>query len=165
MLKLTGSVLILGSGVLLRYLQAAQRRREMDTLSDLLASLRHMAEEIRMARTPLPVLLGRLAGDCGPDAAAFFTAAADAARRGESLAAAWRQEAGRLPLSASGQAALRELGGSLHGDEESICKAISLVAYSLAQEAEERRGRQGEEARRATALCLSGAALLVILLI
>ncbi len=165
MLKLTGSVLVFGGGVLLRYLQAAQCRREMDTLSDLLMSLRRMAEEIRMARTPLPVLLGRLAGDCGPDAAAFFTAAADAARRGESLAAAWRQAAGQLPLSAFGQTALQELGGSLHGDEENIYKAISLVTYSLAQEAEERRSRQGEEARRATALCLSGAALLVILLI
>ena len=42
---------------------------------------------------------------------------------------------------------------------------ISLAIYSMAQDAEEQTRRQPEEAKRATALCLSGAALLVILLI
>ena len=49
MLKLLGSACILGGGILARYVQAAERRREMDTLSDLLWALRRMAEEIRMA--------------------------------------------------------------------------------------------------------------------
>ena len=60
---------------------------------------------------------------------------------------------------------LAELGDSLHGDEENVCKVISLAIYSMAQDAEEQTRRQPEEAKRATALCLSGAALLVILLI
>lgn len=165
MLKVLGSVCILWGGVLARYFQAAARRREMDTLSDLLRSLRRMAEEIRMARTPLPVLLDCLAAGCGPEAEAFFSAAAEAARRGENLTAAWRQAAAVLPLSGASRAALAELGAGLHGDEESVCKAISLAIYALAQEAEERSRRQPEEAKRAAALCFSGAALLVILLI
>ncbi len=165
MLKVLGSFCVLCGGVLARYFQAAERRREMDTLSDLLTALRRMAEEIRMARTALPVLLERLSAGCGPEAGAFFQAAANAARRGEDLGKTWRRAAAALPLSAVSVSALAELGDDLRGDEESIYKAISLVIYALAQEAEERTRRQPEEAKRATALCLSGAALLVILLI
>lgn len=165
MLKILGSACILGGGVLARYFQATAHRREMDTLSDLLWALRRMAEEIRMARTPLPLLLDRLSQGCGEAAGAFFQDAAAAARQGEDLGSIWRQGAESLPLSAASASALAELGESLGGDEEQICKAISLVIYSLAKEAEERSSRQPEESKRATALCLSGAALLVILLI
>ena len=165
MLKLLGSACILGGGILARYVQAAERRREMDTLSDLLWALRQMAEEIRMARTPLPLLLDRLSQGCGREAGVFFQAVSQAARRGERLGTVWQQAAAALPLSASSAAALAEVGDSLHGDEENICKGISLVIYSMAQDMEERSRRQPEEARQAAALWFSGAALLVILLI
>lgn len=165
MLKLLGSACILGGGILARYVQMAERRREMDTLSDLLWALRRMAEEIRLARTPLPVLLERLAQGCGQDAGAFFRQASAAARGGEDLGEAWRRGTGALPLCPGSAAALAELGGALCGDEESVCKGISLAVYALAKDAEERTARRAEEGKRATALCLSGAALLVILLI
>lgn len=165
MLKILGSACILGGGILARYFQAAERRREMDTLSDLLWALRRMAEEIRMARTPLPLLLDRLSQGCGEAAGAFFREAAAAARQGEDLGDVWRRGAAALPLSASSVSALAQLGDSLGGDEEHICKGISIVIYTLAKDAEERTSRQPEESKRATALCLSGAALLVILLI
>ena len=96
---------------------------------------------------------------------AFFREVSAAVRRGEDLGNAWRRETGPLSLSDTSAAALAELGGSLCGDEESVCKGISLAIYTLAKDAEERAGRQAEEGKRATALCLSGAALLVILLI
>ena len=165
MLKLLGSLCILGGGVLARYFQASERRREMDTLSDLRRALERAGEEIRMARTPMPLLLERLSQGCGETAGTFFRAASAAARRGESLGTAWRREAETLPLSAAASSALAELGEDLCGDEESICKAISLVIYSLAKDAEERTRRRPEEARQSAALWLSGAALLVILLI
>lgn len=165
MLKLLGSLCILGGGILARYVQAAERRRELDTLSDLLRALRRMAEEIRMARTPLPLLLERLARGCGRETGAFFREASAAARRGESLGAAWRQGAEKLPLSAASSAALKELGDSLSGDEETVRKGISLAVRALAEDAEERTRRRPEEARQSAALWLSGAALLVILLI
>ena len=82
MLKVLGSACILGGGMLVRYLHALERRREMDTLSDLLSSLRKMAEEIRMARTPLPALLNHLAAGCGAEVGAFFRTAALSARQG-----------------------------------------------------------------------------------
>lgn len=165
MLKFIGSLCVLGGGVLVRYFQAAERRREMDTLSGLLSALRRMAEEIRMARLPLPQLFDRITAGCNADVKAFFSAAAAAARQGEQLEDTWRKAAAALPLSNASRTALGELGSSFHGDEENICKGISVVIYTLAKEAEERTRRQPEEAKRATALCLSAAALLVILLI
>lgn len=165
MIKLAGSVCILSGGVLIRYLQAAAHRREMDTLSDLLSVLRQMAEEIRMSRTPLPALLNRMAADCGTEAGSFLRATAAAAAQGEGLRETWRREAEKLSLPDDSKAAILRLGERLCGDEENICKAISLAECALARQLEERTRRQPEEDRRATALCLSGAALLVILLI
>ena len=165
MLKLLGCVCILGGGVLARCVQTAERRREMDTLSDLLWALRRMADEIRMARTPLPLMLERLASGCGPEAGAFFRAAASAAKQGERLPEAWKQAAEALPLPEADRMAVAALGEDLHGDEETICKAISLVTYQLTKALEESLRRKPEEDKRTAAVCLSGAALLVILLL
>ena len=165
MLTLLGSACVLGGGILARYVQMAERRREMDTLSDLLWALRRMAEEIRMARTPLPLMLERLASGCGPEAGAFFRAAASAAKQGERLPEAWKQAAEALPLPEADRMAVAALGEDLHGDEETICKAISLVTYQLTKALEESLRRKPEEDKRTAAVCLSGAALLVILLL
>ena len=60
---------------------------------------------------------------------------------------------------------LSSLGEDLRGDEESISKAISLVTYHFAKRLEESIRRKPEEDKREAALCLSAAALLVILLL
>ena len=117
--------------------------------------------DVRFAR----LLLERLASGCGPEAGAFFRAAASAAKQGERLPEAWKQAAEALPLPEADRMAVAALGEDLHGDEETICKAISLVTYQLAKALEESFRRKPEEDKRTAALCLSGAALLVILLI
>ena len=165
MLKLLGSACILAGGVLAQGARLAERRRQWDTLSDLLVALRQMGEEIRLARTPMPVLLEYLAKDRCPDAAAFFNQAAEELRRGESLAAAWQRGILCLPLMPEDIQALEPLGAALGGDEEQACKALAQSAYELAKHAEERGKERKAEDRRAAALCFSGAALLVILLI
>ena len=91
MLKLLGSACILAGGLLAQFARLSARRRQWDTLSDMLSALREMGEEIRQARTPMPLLLEYLAKDRCPDAAAFFNQTAEALRRGESLTAAWRR--------------------------------------------------------------------------
>lgn len=165
MLKLLGSLCVLLGGVLARRNHLAERRRRLDTLSDFLTALRRMGETVRMARTPLPSLLTSLAEGCGPDAAAFFTEAAKAARQGEGLPETWRRLAEGLPLSEGDRGVLAELGGDLQGDEEQVCKAIALAVLRLSESAGEAERRRPEEEKRATALWLSAAALLVILLI
>lgn len=165
MLKLLGSLCVASGGALAWYTQRAERRRERDTLSDLQRAFRRMGEEVRMARTPLPVLLDALAGDCGGSAAAFFRAVSRAAAGGEDLPRVWRERAETLPLGRRDRSAVSALVQDLQGDEEKACKAISHVTYELANSAGEAEKKRPEEERRAAALWFSAAALLVILLI
>ncbi len=165
MLKLVGSVCILVGGAMAHGARLAERRRQWDTLSDLLSALRQMGEEIRQARTPMPLLLEYLAKNRCPAAAAFLNQTAEALRRGEGLEETWRLESSRLPLPPEDIRALEPLGAALCGDEEQACKAISLATYELAKHAERRAAERKAEDRRAAALCFSAAALLVILLL
>lgn len=163
MLKLLGSLLIAGGGGMAWYLQWGERRRKRDALSGLQAAFRRMGEEVRMSRTPLPVLLRALAADCGPPVSAFFAAAAGAAGAGENLPRVWREEAEALPLSPGDRAAVAALANSLQGDEENICKGILHVIHTLEKSASEAERKRPEEEKRAAALWFSASALLVIL--
>ena len=165
MLKLLGSACILAGSVLAQMSRLSDRRRQWDTLSDMLSALRQMGEEIRLARTPMPLLLEYLAKDRCPDAAAFFNQTAEDLRRGESLTEAWQRRVSGLPLPPEDTRVLEPLSAALGGDEEQACKALAQSVYELAKHAEERTAVRKTEDRQAAALCFSTAALLVILLI
>ena len=141
--------------------QAWQRRR--NALFDLVGALRSMGEEIRMARTPMPILLRKLTANCGEVIQHLFRVAAVSAEKGEGLTEAWRKGIMELPLEDREREIL--LGVEFQGDEEKVCHGISLAAFQLAQSAEELERKRPEEAKRTSALCFSWAALLVILLI
>lgn len=164
MVKLLGSACILSGGVLAVWQALMERRRRQDTLAELMIALRRMAEEIRMLRTPLPRLLEDLAAETG-NAAAFFSVVSAGAKREEHLTEVWRQAAEALPLPEKERRAVAAVGDSLHGDENMVCNGISLAIYELTKSAEEWDEQRSEEEKRTAALCLSGAALLVILLI
>ena len=165
MLKLLGAVCIFGAAGWAWRRGKAERKRELDTLADLMALLGRMDSEIRLRRTSLPRLLESLGHGRTPAVAAFCAAAAGAMNRGEPLAEAWRAASGALPLGPEDRSAFLALGESLQGDEEQVCKAISLAARFLARSLEEARARRRETERREAALWLSAGALLVILLI
>lgn len=163
MIKLAGSVCILAGGALAWQRQRRERHRRRQMLGELLEALEDMGQEIRMARTPLPELLDRLALRCRSQAGDLLQETARAARRGESLTAAWRRGTETLPLSESDREILGAL--DLQGDEEKVRKALSLVYARLEKHTEELDRHRPEEEKRAMALCFSAAALLVILLI
>ena len=165
MLKLLGSLCVASGGALAWHIQRTERRRERDTLSDFQRAFRRMGEGVRMVRTPLPVLLKTLAGDCGKPAAAFFEAVSRAAASGEDLPRVWREQAKALPLQERDKSTVSSLAQGLQGDEENTCKVISHVTYELAKSAEEAERKRPEEEKRAAALWFSASALLVILLI
>lgn len=165
MVKLLGAACILGAGAWAWRRGLAERRRELDTLADLIALLDRMAEEIRLRRTSLPRLLGTLGRDRTADVRAFCTSVASSLARGAPLGQSWRSAAEALPLRREDQQALAAMGDALQGDEENICKAISLTNKSLRKDLELTRDRRQETEKRSAALWLSGAALLVILLI
>ena len=81
------------------------------------------------------------------------------------MAQVWRQAAEELPLCDEDRDILAEARRHLGGDETSVCKGISLVISHLGRSLEEQRRSRGEREKRVTALCFSGAALLVILLL
>lgn len=165
MIKLLGSLCILGGGGLAWWLQMAERRRRRDALADVLYVLRRMTEEIRMTRSSLPTLWEKAAQDCSAEVQAFFIKMAEAVRRGEEVPKVWEREAQGLPLSPQERKCVASLGLELHGDEENICKAISLVIYDLAKALTKLQEDRRMEEQRTTALCFSSAALLIILLI
>ena len=164
MLKLLGAACVLGAGGWAWRRGAAERRRELDTLADVIALLGRM-EEIRLLRTSLPRLLASLGRDRGPEVRRFCAAVAASLERAAPLGESWRSAAEDLPLGAADRSALAALGELLQGDEESICKGILLTSHRLAKILEEARDSRAEREKRAGALWLSGAALLVILLI
>lgn len=164
MRKLIGALCILSAALWGYCDRQRQRKLRRETRLDILAALRRMGEEIRLARTPMPQLLMAVASDCGGEGAAFFRAAAAAARRGEPLAAGWAAAGEDLPLTAEEHRALRELGQAFGGDEERLCRAISLTAAVLQRHAEQTEACRGEEEKRSAALWGSAACLSVILL-
>ena len=88
--------------------------------------------------------------------------------RGAPLGQSWRSAAEALPLgpeSRTALTALTALGDSLQGDEESVCKALTLAGKILEKNLAAARDHRQETEKRSAALWLSSAALLVILLI
>lgn len=165
MLKLVGALCVASGGALAWRVQWLERKRRRDTLNDLQTAFRRMGEEVRMARTPLPALLYALSKDCGSEAAAFFAAASAAAAKGEDFPTVWRREAENLPLDEVGRSAVFNLGSGLQGDEENVCKVISIVIYALEKSAAKAEEKRPEEEKKAAALWFSASALLVILLL
>lgn len=163
MMKVLGSLLVFGGGGLFWWFRQRERRSRRTVLADLMLVLRRMQEEIRMMRTPLPDLFGKLAKDCGLETAEVLRGMAFAAGDGMDVNEVWCTDICRLPLSKREQEIL--CGVSFAGDEEKVCKELSLALYGLANCVEELDRDRPEEEKRTAALCFSGAALLVILLI
>lgn len=165
MLKLLGSLLILGAGFMARTFQVQTSRRELNVLRDLISSFDEMGNEIRWNRTPLPRLMQKVGREREEDVTDFFKSVGEAISFGEPLPSAWRSAAVSLPIAMGGQAEVAELGKKLCGDEEQACKGISFLTHCLSRRLEEKRSHQADFEKRSTALCFSGAALLIILLI
>ena len=145
MLKLLGSACILAGGFLVQGARLSERRRQWDTLSDVLTALRRMGEEIRLARTPMPLLLEYLAKDRCPDAAAFFSETAECLRRGESLEESWRREVSRLPLPPEDVRTLEPLGTALAAMRRKHVKQFPLLLMSW--QSTRKSGRRSERGR------------------
>ena len=165
MLKLLGAVCIFGAAGWAWRRGTAERKRELDTLADLMALLGRMDSEIRLRRTSLPRLLADLGRGRGPEVRRFCVCVAAALARDAPLGESWRSAASDLPLGAEERAAVAALGDLLQGDEADICKGIQLTSKLLEKRLAAARDRRQETEKQSGALWLSGAALLVILLI
>lgn len=165
MTKLLGSLCVFAAGGMVWLYRLREGRRQRRLLAELVSSLERMETEIRLARTPLPQLLDGLAGKNGREAADLFRRTANALRAGEPPRQAWEQALVPLLLPTGDKQPLLALADALQGDEINACKGILLASETLRKRLEKQESRRVEEDKRATALCFSAAALLVILLI
>ena len=171
-MKLAGMTCILLGALWLRGARLRERRRTRETLADLCAALVDIAGDVHGARVPLPALLSRAAEESGPDAAAFFRAAACAGTGygvtlsggDASPAAAWRAAAKRLPLSARDRRTLAETASAFRGDEARVCAALLSAAERLSESVRALDAAAASEERLVTAVTLSAGAMLAILL-
>lgn len=163
--KILGALFVLAAGLWARWAELSEHRRRRDMLASLADALDRMGEEIRMARTPMPALLETMGERCKGDTGAFFRCAAAGLDAGERLGDAWEQAALCMMLPREELTALTALGWHLAGDEEAACRALAGVGRQLERLLEEWDRQRPEAEKRATALWLSGSALLVILLI
>ena len=165
MMKLLGSLCVFVAGGMVWLFRRQERQKKRRLLSDLIAALGQMETEIRLARIPLPRLLKRLAEGRGEETRAFFQDASKGLEAGETLAAVWNRAVGRLELPDGDKQTLLTLQEPLQGDEASACKGVSLAREKFQNRLKELENQRPEEEKRATALCFSAAALVVILLI
>lgn len=165
MTKLLGSLCVFAAGGMVWWSRRQERQKKRRLLSDLIAALGRMETEIRLARIPLPRLLKRLAEGRGEETRAFFQDAFRGLEAGETLAAAWNRAVEKLELPNEDKQVLLTLQETMQGDETSACKGVSLAREKLQNRLKELVNQCPEEEKRATALCFSAAALVVILLI
>ena len=140
-------------------------RRETETLSQLIAALEALSSRIRLTRMPLPRLLRELGRARQGAVAAWLTGLSESLEQGEPLRPAWDEASRRLPVEDDVRETVAELGYKLSGDEAEICKGIDLATTWLRKKLEERSRKKRDWTRQATAVCFSGAALLIILLL
>ena len=164
MLKWIGGGCVMTAGAWLFCRIAAEERRRITVLRDLVAALENMADEIRMNRTPMPRLLVKAGIDRNADVKDFFDMVQMSAGE-KGFSTAWRQAALPLPLPEKETQALSELGNCLTGDEEQACRGLLSVIAQLNRELNRRHESAAEVTKRNCALCFSGAALMIILLI
>lgn len=164
MLKLMGSGCVMGAGFWLLWNITAEERRRTAMLRELTAALEAMADDIRMNRTPMPRLLLKAGTGRNREVMDFF-AAVRMSGRNLGLSAAWRRAAEGLPLPEQEKRVFSELGHCLTGDEEQACRGLLFVSQQLDSAWKRQREGAAEAGRRNAALCLSGAALMIILMI
>jgi len=163
LIRLTGCLLVMCGGFMGMFLQVRERRRRAEALRSVTEALRRATEEIRMRRTPLPRLMERLSASVGGEVGRCFAEMSAGIQKGDSPEVVWQMEVERLPLLTEDKNSLREL--EWQGDEEKICNGILLAIQRLTRSEEVQRQSAPQETKRSAALWVSGAALLMILLI
>ena len=160
MLKALGFALVLLGGFGLRGSLLAGRREEIRLGEELCAGLDRLEQGIFRLRLPLGEILRACERESRASRALWQTL-----RRGlegeEEFVRVWRESVGALPDPYGEQ--LLPLGGALTAGERR--DLLLLTREEVHRAVEEKRRRRAEEDRLVTALCLSAAGLLAVVLL
>ena len=158
-----GASLILAAGFLLRKLAVDKYRNEEAVLQDLCSALLYLQEQVEMNLLPLPKLLQR-GGELG---IVFFQNILEIQKSSSSqnLENCWHSAVQNLPLDKLEQVLLIRLADSLNAEECSLIRAVKGAREHLQFTLQERKAKRAEKEKVASACCLYGSLLLLILLI
>ena len=129
----------------------------------LLVDLGVLADGVCCLRRPLPDILGKDLAE-GLGAVWLWRPLLEMLKgeTGQSLPACWAEVTGQLPAPMDGM--LASLGPLLPAGGEALRRAIEETREELTGFLREERSRQAVEARLTAAVCLSGACLLILVL-
>lgn len=156
---LGGGLVLLGTGWLC-WRESRRGRWETERLHALAAALEQMAVCIRTQQRTLPWLLRQEARR--PMAGPLFCAVLEGLDAGQALQVAWEKAFGSLTPPEAGQLLQRV---SLQGDEARITGGLLAAAGQLTELARSREQARRQQEQLLWTAALSGAGLLVILLI
>lgn len=165
MTKLIGGLCILSGGLILRWMQLRERTRTMELLEGLISALARMETEIRYCRPPLPELLDGLKSAEPTELGGFFRQLRQNVGKGSLSEKVWKGSVWRLSLPDPCLEALDKLGTAFRGDEEGLLCSLEATAQALRRERDQLRSCQQADRQRISVCTLSGALLLIILLI
>ena len=163
MLREIGAMAIVGAGLMLRGTILSKARREERTMLALRDALLALEREIALNLTPLPKLFA--SGGYGEAADAFFASVSEGLRAGGTLRDCWAASAQMLTLPQTVKERVAHFGATLGGDEEAVRRALRAMADELSAALEARGRDRAQRERVTTALCVSGSAFLLLILI
>lgn len=156
--KLVGAMCITAAALRLLWGQMSLRRQQLQLLQELAAALETMAAQIRWQRRPLPRILETLC--TYPCAGIYFFKVQKELKCGLPLQNSWRNAFSDVPLAGDLLCTLE-----LSGDEEKLTGALSYAAGQLRERWEQCCSQRRQVAKLWLAGVLSGAGVLIILLI
>ncbi len=155
--KLLGAALIAAAALWVFTAQLRTRNRQTQLLQELAAALDTMAAAIRWQRMAMPDILASLKRY--PLAGPYFQKVEKQLRQGIPLQEAWHRMFSTLAVGGELLTALE-----LTGDEEKLTAALLYTARQLKDCCQRRRQEQRQGTKLWLAGALSGAGLLIILL-
>ena len=162
-MKALGALLILGSAGCWRLLRRREAMLPIRLGRALLNDLAVFRCQILVRRTPLPELLEEVLTE-GPGADWLWRPLLGfLSEERDSLPRCWRRAAGALPPPLG--RILDPLGPLLPAGGEALERAIEETREELTGFLREESARQASQGRIATAMCLAGACLLILVLV
>ena len=166
MTRLMGAAMLLGGGWTASLLWGRRQRRMVDICEEFLFAAQRMEQAICCEQRGLKPLFFAFAEEQSA-AGHFFEdlLCLWAADEEVSLQTVWEQACEVSELPAEGKRIWRELGGRLSGDSEHMCASITVAAQQMSMLKQSLKDSLPTRRRLSSALSLSAAALLVILLL
>lgn len=147
------------------YLQLLSQGQKLDTLGQLASSMLEICSEIQSHQTPLPRIFQNLSQHYTGKTGALYHAVSQEIEEGNTLLDSWMAGVEAIGFPPEETSLLLQTGRSFVGNEEQICKVLNLASDCFEREISKIKEQLPNERRSCGALCVSGGALLLILLL